>query len=192
MKVIGLTGGIGSGKTTISKMFAALGIPIYYADEEAKKLMNTSKVIQDNLILLFGEKAYQNNILNRAFIANIVFNDAKKLQNLNSIVHPEVNKHFKKWLENQEAVYIIQENAIIFESNNEAKFDAIITVTAPRNVKIERVMQRDSASEKMVLDRMNNQLGDAVKIEKSTYIIHNIDLHESKKSVLKIHNKLLK
>jgi len=192
MKIIGLTGGIGSGKSTIAKMFEALGVPVFYADKEAKMLMLQSNDIKAKLISVFGENTYIDNKLNRLFIANIVFNNKEKLHALNQVVHPEVEKHFKTWISNQKFKYIIQENAIIFENDNQNNFDEIITVTAPKTVKIDRVMMRDNVSKQKVLERMQNQLSDKFKIEKSKYVIHNIDLLESEKEVFQIHKSLLK
>ncbi len=192
MKIIGLTGGIGSGKSTIAKMFEALNIPVYYADIEAKKLMNSSQVIKTKLISTFGKEAFVNNKLNKPFIANIVFNDKGKLKLLNGIVHPEVEKHFNNWIKKQKHIYVIQENAIIFENNNENNFDEIITVTAPKSDKINRVILRDNVSKEKVIERMQNQLSDQYKVERSKYVIHNMDLSKSKKEVLLIHQTLLK
>ncbi len=191
MKIIGLTGGIGSGKTTIAKMFEALGIPVYYADYEAKKIMQSSGIIKDKLVELFGEQSYKNEDLNRSFIANIVFKDRNKLSKLNKIVHPEVNKHFRDWVIKQSAAYVIQENAILFENDNQNKFDFIITVTAPQKIKIERVISRDKTSKDLVLARMKNQLEDSIKIKNSDFVINNTDLHQSKNQVIRIHKDLL-
>ena len=191
MEVIGLTGGIGSGKTTIAKMFESLNVPVYYADIEAKKLMSTTNIIKIKLIDLFGNEAFIDESLNRSYIANIVFKDEKKLQKLNAIVHPEVERHFDSWVKSQNSKYVIQENAIIFENNNQSKFDKMITVTAPKEIKISRVMQRDGVSESMVLDRMKNQLKDVFKIKNSDFVIYNTDLKQSKHQVLKIHQELI-
>lgn len=191
MEVIGLTGGIGSGKTTIAKMFESLNIPVYYADIEAKKLMNTSNNIKIKLIDLFGDETFIDESLNRSYIANIVFNDKEKLQKLNAIVHPEVERHFHNWIKNQNSKYVIQENAIIFENENQSKFDKMITVTASKDLRVNRVMQRDAVSESMVLDRMKNQLKDSYKINNSDFVIYNTDLKQSKDQVLKIHKDLI-
>jgi dephospho-CoA kinase len=191
MKIIGLTGGIGSGKTTIAKMFEVLGVPVYYADCEAKKIMQSSGIIKDKLVELFGEKSYENEVLNQSFIANIVFKDKNKLNKLNKIVHPEVNKHFMDWVKKQNAAYVIQENAIIFENNNQDEFDFIITVTAPQKIKIERVISRDKTSKGLVLARMKNQLVDSLKIKNSDFVINNTDLRLSKNQVIRIHKDLL-
>ncbi len=191
MKTVGLTGGIGSGKTTIAKMFEELGVPLYFADDEAKKLMNSNDKIQKKLIDLFGKETYKNGELNREFIAGIVFNDKDKLNKINSIVHPEVEKHFKNWVEDQNSKYVIQENAIIFESGAQDRFNYIITVTAPVDVKIDRVRKRDHISKEKVLERMNNQLDDDYKMKNSFFVINNLILEDSKKEVNKIHKFLL-
>jgi dephospho-CoA kinase len=186
MKVVGLTGGIGSGKTTIAKMFEEQGIPVYYADDEAKKLMNTSELIKQKLISAFGEDSYQNGKLNRAYLAEQVFNDKEKLKTINSIVHPEVDRHFKEWVSAQQSKIVVQENAILFESGKKDRFDVIITVTAPEEVRIRRVVKRDQTSEEQVKARIKNQMDDTEKIKKSDYTIENTDLAKSKKQVLQI------
>jgi len=192
MKVIGLTGGIGSGKTTIAKMFESLGIPVYYADIEAKKLMNSSNELKVKLIDLFGDNAFDTNALNSSYIANIVFNDKKKLKELNALVHPEVEKHFKNWLKDQKAAYVIQENAIIFENNKQFDYDYIITVTAPEKIRIERIIERDNTTKEQVIQRMNNQLDDDFKVKNSKYVIYNTDIQESKLQAESIHKALIK
>ena len=191
MEIIGLTGGIGSGKTTIAKMFEDLDVPVYYADDEAKKLINSNRKIREKLIHLFGKEAFKNSKLNRAFIASIIFNNKEKLNNINAIVHPEVEKHFKKWTKSQNSKYVIQENAIIFESGAQERFDKIITVTAPVDVKIERVKKRDQISKEKVLERMYNQLGDDYKMKNSFFVLNNLKLEDSKKEVKKIHKFLI-
>lgn len=189
---VGLTGGIGSGKTTVAKLFIELGIPVYIADTEAKRLMRTSKTIKRKLLEEFGEKAYIKNKLNRAFLANIVFNDKKKLAAINKIVHPSVANSFKRWINKYNTAYAIQENAILFENNSADKFDFIITVTAPIQDKIERVMKRDNVTKEEVLARMNNQISDKEKIKKSNFVIENRDLKQTKNEVAKIHKLILK
>ena len=189
---VGLTGGIGSGKTTVVNFFKELGVPVYIADLEAKKLMNTSKSIQKNLIKVFGPQAYVNGKLNRPYLAHQVFNDEEKLKAINSIVHPKVAKHFSKWLQEQNAPYCIQENAIIFENNKAADFDFIISVTAPKDIRIERVLERDSTSKSEIMARINNQWDQAKKNELANFIIENTTLTDTKKQVKKIHEILLK
>lgn len=192
MIVVGLTGGIGAGKSTIATFFKELNVPVYFADNEAKRLMHTSKVVKEKIINEFGEKAYIHNKLNRPFLAAIVFNDKSKLTAINAIVHPSVSNSFKRWTHKQTSPYVIQENAILFENGTSHKFDYIITVTAPLDEKIQRVMVRDNVKRADVLTRINNQISDSEKIKRSDFVIHNLDLVSSKKEVIKIHKKLLK
>ncbi len=191
MIVVGLTGGIGSGKTTVANFFKDLGVPVYFADEEAKKLMHTSKEIKQQLIAAFGKETFTNGNLNRSYLASIVFNDSSKLQKLNSIVHPEVAKHFLSWVQKQQAPYVIQENAILYENNTASNFDVIITVTSPIGEKIDRVVKRDATTKKEVLARMNKQWDDEEKIALSDFVINNTNLKATRKQVLRIHKKLL-
>ncbi|ARV05419.1 dephospho-CoA kinase [Polaribacter sp. SA4-10] len=192
--IVGLTGGIGSGKTTVAKLFSEYkNVAVYIADIEAKKLMNSSIIMKSKIIKEFGEEAYKDNQLNREFIANIVFNDKEKLTILNSIVHPEVKKHFQKFvLKNTKRDYILYENAILFESNNTSFCDVIISVFVPLKVRIQRVISRDNTSESAVLQRMKNQWLEAKKLLQSNYIICNIKLEDTKNQVAKIHNILTK
>ncbi len=192
MKIIGLTGGIGSGKTTIAKMFEELGVSVYYADDEARKLMNLNKKIHKELVQVFGKEAFKDGELNRAFIANIIFNDKNKLNKINAIVHPEVERHFKKWVSYKSSKYVIQENALIFESGAQDRFDKIITITAPIDVRINRVKNRDGVSKEKVLERMHNQLDDSYKIKNSFFSINNIDLEASRREVNRINESLIK
>lgn len=191
-KVIGLTGGIGSGKSTVARLFADLGVPIYIADERAKKLMNTSKVIQRELITLFGNQAYANNELNRNFIASKIFNDKALLQKMNAIVHPKVGADFKRWLKRQNAVYVIKEAAIIFEHNQQSQYDYIITVTTPMEERVQRVMKRDNKTKAQILAIIDNQLSDEEKIKNSHFVIVNQKLEDTKTQVEILHHKLLK
>ena len=191
-KILGLTGGIGSGKTTVAKMFTALRVPVYNADDEAKALMQNSEKIKSKTIELFGEKAYLKNGLNRSYIAQIVFKDKEKLNALNAIVHPEVTTHFNAWVSLQSHPYVVKEMAILFEIDAQNQFDFILTVTAPQQTRIDRVMLRDNKSYDEVLSIMQNQWPDAKKIEKSDFVIHNIDISETKNEVVKINKKILK
>jgi dephospho-CoA kinase len=194
MMIVGLTGGIGSGKTTVAKFFSEFkNIAVYTADLEAKKLMNSSKIIKDNLIKEFGELAFVNQKLNRKYIAEIVFKDKEKLANLNAIVHPEVKINFQEFVKNNSKKdYIIYENAILFESKSNLICDIIITVFADINTKILRVIDRDSSTKKEVLNRMKNQWQEDNIILQSNYIIYNELLDETKWQVNKIHNILTK
>ena len=189
--LVGLTGGIGSGKTTIANFFKELGVPIYIADTEAKALMNRSKVIKRKLIALFGDNAYQNGKLNRDFLSKKIFNNKDLLQKMNAIVHPKVASHFKRWVKKQDAPYVISEAAILFENGSYKKYDYIITVTAPEEVRLKRVMSRDNSSKEKVKSVMNNQWKDEEKIKLSDYVIQNINLEEAKAQVLQIHQNLL-
>ncbi|GHC54553.1 dephospho-CoA kinase [Ulvibacter litoralis] len=190
MKIVGLTGGIGSGKTTVAAMFKELGVPVYIADDEAKKLTNTSKVIRRKLIALLGEEAYVDGALNRKFVASKIFNDTELLQQVNAIIHPKVGAHFKRWVKKQDAPYCIKEVAILFENGSYKQCDVTILVVSPLEVRINRVMQRDNTSEEAVLERVKNQWTDAEKSKLATIIIENKTLSETKKQVQKIHASL--
>jgi dephospho-CoA kinase len=178
-KIIGLTGGIGSGKTTIAKHFASLGIPVYIADDEAKKLMDNSEIIA-KLQAVFGNEIIENQKIDRKALAQIVFQNPKKLKILNSIIHPAVKKHFTDWLSTyKNHPIIIKEAAILFESGSYKDCDAIITVTSPLEERINRVMKRDNATRETILHRINNQWTDEQRISKSDYIITNISVNEA-------------
>ena len=191
MKIVGLTGGIGSGKSTVAKMFLALGVPVYIADDEAKKLMNRSKVIQRKLIALFGGEAYKNGMLNRPYLANLIFNNKGLLQQMNGIVHPKVAKHFENWVKKQQAPYVIKEVAILFENSGHTKCDYTITVTAPKALRIERLLQRDSTTVAKIEAIIKNQLPDKVKIRMSDFVIKNTSLNDTERQVHNIHYSLL-
>ena len=172
---IGLTGGIGSGKSTVAHLFMELGIPVYFADEEARKLMNKSKIIRKKLISEFGQLAFNEDGLNRKYLADIVFKDKDKLTAINKIVHPEVRKNFSSWVSRQDAPYVIQENAILFESGMASQFDHVIVVMAPLKIRMERVMERDGISEQDFLARVNNQWAEERKIEQADFSIDNFN-----------------
>ncbi len=191
MKVIGLTGGIGSGKSTVARMFELLNVPVYYADQEAKRLMVSSNDLKLGIRQLFGEGAYINDRLNRGYIADIVFRDKEKLNALNALVHPEVRKDFLHWANTQDAPYVIQENPLIFEKNDRESFDKVIVVTADKEVRIQRIIERDGLSKDQVLDRMTNQLDDAKKTELADFVIYNETLANTKAQVNAIHQQLL-
>jgi len=192
MKIVGLTGGIGSGKTTVSNMFNDLGVPVYIADLEAKKLMATSKVIKRKLIDLFGPKAYENNELNRAYIASKIFNDKVYLDKMNAIIHPKVATHFKQWLQKQTSKYVIKEAAIIFEHNMQSQYDYIITVIANEEERIKRIIKRDNTSKEKIVSIIKNQISDQEKVKMTDFVIINDQLDHTKAQVLKIHNTILK
>ena len=190
-KIVGLTGGIGSGKTTVSQMFKSLGIPVYNSDEEAKALMQSSEVLKQELIELLGDSCYQNGQLNRSFIASKVFSDKALLEKINAIVHPKVASHFEAWFSKQNAPYVIKEVAILFETKSQQFFDFILTVTAPVESRIQRVMHRDNKSKSEVELVIKNQLAESEKINQSHFVIYNNIISETKQKVHEIHNEIL-
>lgn len=187
---IGLTGGIGSGKSTVAKMFAKLGVPVYIADKEAKKLLRESPEIKEKIIAAFGQKAYKNG-LNKAYLAKLVFNDKAKLGQINSIVHPAVRTHYQNWLTEQDYPYSVQENALIFETNSAENYDYIISVSAPLETRIDRVIERDNVRKLEVLARIKNQLSQEEKDKKAHFIIDNTNLENTENFVKTMHKKLI-
>ncbi|MCK0136725.1 dephospho-CoA kinase [Arenibacter sp. S6351L] len=192
MMIVGLTGGIGSGKSTVGAMFQKLGVPLYNSDLEAKNLMTRSKKIKKDIETLLGKESYLEGKLNREYIAKIVFKDKKLLQGLNNIVHPAVRRHFKSWCKRQNAPYVIQEAAIIFENGTKELYDKIILVTSPRDIRIQRVVDRDGITAEAVIQRIDNQWPDSEKEKFSDFIIENIGLEATEREVSRIHHKLLK
>lgn len=190
MKIIGLTGGIGSGKSTVLELFKSLGVLTYVADIEAKKLMNADATLKNQIIKLFGEKAYQNGVLNSAFIASDVFKNTENLNALNALVHPKVREDFKHFIKTQKADFVIYEAAILFESGSDQFCDFIITVIADFDHKIERIMKRDGVSQAQIMERMKNQSADDLKIKKSDFVIRNNHLDDTKQQVLTIFEML--
>ena len=190
--IVGLTGGIGSGKSTVGAMFQKLGVPLYNSDLEAKNLMTRSKKIKKDIETLLGKESYLEGKLNREYIAKIVFKDKKLLQGLNNIVHPAVRRHFKSWCKRQNAPYVIQEAAIIFENGTKELYDKIILVTSPRDIRIQRVVDRDGITAEAVIQRIDNQWPDSEKEKFSDFIIENIGLEATEREVSRIHHKLLK
>ena len=185
-KIIGLTGGIGSGKTTIANYFKSFGIPVYIADDEARKIMQSVEIISA-IKNVFGDEVFENEKLNREELAKIVFNNPEKLEKLNNIVHPDVKKHFEQWLlQHTAAPYVIYEAAILFESGSYKNCDLIITVTAPIELRIQRVVERDKTTRELVLKRINAQWTDEQRISKSDFIIENTSMETTKLEVVKI------
>lgn len=191
MKVIGLTGGIGSGKSTVADMFKLMNIPVYHSDQEAKNLMNSDPELITGITQIFGEEAYSDGSLNRGYIADIVFKDPEKLKALNGLVHPQVRKDFLKWIDLQTAPYVIQEHPLIFEKQQQHLFDKVIAVVADKETRIRRVLKRDGSSRVQVLDRMANQMNDSDKAGFADFVIHNETLENTKIQVNKIHEQLL-
>ncbi|MDO9275104.1 MAG: dephospho-CoA kinase [Lutibacter sp.] len=192
MKIIGLTGGIGSGKSTVLALFAELGVATYIADNQAKKLMNSDAQLKNQIINLFGEKAYALGELNSAYIASHVFNNKEKLKALNALVHPKVREDFQYFIEKTNADFVIYEAAILFESGSDKLCDYIITVSSSFENKINRVMKRDGVSEAQILERMKHQSTDGFKIKKSNFVIRNNNLEDTKCQVSTIFELLKK
>jgi len=190
LKIIGLTGGIGSGKTTVAKMFSELGIPVYIADTEARKLSNRSKVIRRKLIDLLGQEAYIDNRLNRTFVAEKIFNDTDLLKAVNAIIHPKVASHFKRWVKKQQGPYVIKEAAILFENGGYKQCDKTILIVAPEAIRIERLLARDQSSKAEIEARMKNQWSDSEKKKLADIIIENTHLETTRKRVLEVHKNL--
>lgn len=191
MLKIGLTGGMGSGKTTVSKIFSVLGIPVFYADEAAKTIMNENAALKEGIINLFGKEAYTNNILNRKYISGIVFNDKFKLEQLNALVHPVTIAAADEWANAQSSAYIIKEAALMFESPAAANLDYVIGVYAPQHLRFQRVMNRDNVSREAVLARMNNQLDETIKMKLCDFVIINDEQTAVLPQVLDLHKKFL-
>ncbi len=190
MLKIGLTGGIGSGKTTIAKIFETLNIPIYYSDYWAKYLTNNDEQIKQSLINKYGKHLYKNNKLNKNVLADIIFNNKSELEYVNSLIHPVVAEHFKNWAENQKSDYIIKEAAILFESGAYKQVDKIITVVSNIKTRIKRIKERDNIDEELILKKIKSQMPDNEKIDKSDFIIYNNENDFLIPQVLNIHNKL--
>mgnify|MGYP003385552304 CR=1 FL=1 len=191
MLKIGLTGGIGSGKTTVAEVFAQLGIAIYLSDDRAKALMVSDEELKSDIISLFGEESYDVGQLNRPFIASKVFSDKKELEKLNALVHPALKKDFDLWCNEQTSPYVLKEAAILFESGANKGLDKVILVEAPKEMRLSRVMNRDSVSSDSVLARMEVQWSDERKKLLSDYVILNDDKCSVLEQVLKIHNELV-
>lgn len=178
-KIIGLTGGIGSGKTTIAKHIEALGIPVYIADEKAKIILELPETLKA-IKLVFGPEVFEDEKLNKKKLSALVFDNPKMLKLLNQIVHPAVKLDFENWLNaNKEHPIVVKEAAILFESGSYKDCDAIITVVAPLNSRIQRVIQRDKTDIDSVMTRINNQWTDEMRILKSNYVIENEDINKA-------------
>ncbi|WP_396198741.1 dephospho-CoA kinase [Flavobacterium sp.] len=179
-KIIGLTGGIGTGKTTVAKYFASKRVPVYIADEAAKEIMNTKEVIQQVQALFTENVISENGYLNRTLIRELVFTNKDKLAQLNSIIHPKVKRDFDNWLsQHQDAPFVIKEVAILFETNGQDYCDATILVTAPLETRIQRVLERDKSTKDIILQIIQNQLPEEQKIRLATYVIENENLEKT-------------
>ena len=190
MLKVGLTGGIGSGKTTVSEIFHSLGIPVYNSDKRAKYLMENDSSLRVAIIQYFGEESYRSEGLNRLYLSEQVFSDKSKLQKLNSIVHPVVGNDFALWCKNQSAPFVLKEAAILIESGAYKGLDKIIVVTASENVRMERVMERDGVKASEVRDRINNQMTDSERLQYADFIIDNDGIQMLISQVKEVFNKL--
>jgi len=192
VKIVGLTGGIGSGKTTVAGYFKELGIPVYIADEAGKDLMKTSAAVRSQIIELLGEEAYRDNIPNRKYIAARVFASADKLESLNQIIHPAVKQDFENWKQGLKAPYVIYEAAILFETGGYKNCDLVILVTAPLEKRIERLQKRDHSTTEEIQARMKHQWADDQKRKYADYEILNSEILFLKEQVQNLHEILLK
>lgn len=187
---VGLTGGIGSGKTTVSRVFSQLGIPIYEADKEARKLMENHPDIIGALIDNYGKDIYIDKKLNREKLAGIIFEDKDELKKINGIVHPVVREDFERWSKLQQSAYVIEEAAILYESGSDSQVDFVIAVTAPEKTRIERVMKRDNITSEQVRARINNQLPEETKVAWANFVIYNDNEQLIIPQVIKIDKKI--
>tara|TARA_A100001011_G_C14129855_1_gene764955 strand:- start:24 stop:608 length:585 start_codon:yes stop_codon:yes gene_type:complete len=191
MKIVGLTGRIGSGKSTILKVFASLGVPCYDSDTQAKKLMEEDEELTSKIKGLFGDNIYNGLEFNRSLLAELVFSDKKKLDDLNALVHPAVKKDFHMFIGQQNAPYIIKEAAILFESGAVDDCDVVILVTAPERLRIDRVLKRDKSTEEQIKSRMSHQWSDNKKIAMSDFVIQNIEWDKTLEIIHEIHLELI-
>jgi dephospho-CoA kinase len=191
MLKIGLTGGMGSGKTIVSRIFSVLGVPVFYADDAAKAVMNDNAELKQQIISLFGNEAYIENQLNRKHLSGIAFNDPFKLEQLNALVHPVTIAAADTWMAKQNAPYVIKEAALMFEAGAAAHLDYIIGVYAPQAIRIKRAMLRDGISREAALARINNQIDDNIKMKLCDFVIRNDEQHSVLDQVLELHKKFM-
>jgi dephospho-CoA kinase len=188
---LGVTGGIGSGKTSVCRVFDVLGIPVYYTDREARDIMENDQTIRMQINSLIGRDMYRNGFLDRMTMADIIFNDRDMLMKVNSIVHPAVFERFIEWEESQDAPYVIMEAAILFESGASKMMNRIATVVTPEEERISRVIARNRLTRQQVMERMKNQLDDEERIRLSDYVIFNSENNMILPAILKIHEDIL-
>ncbi|WP_431471477.1 dephospho-CoA kinase [Nonlabens sp. SCSIO 43208] len=195
MRVIGITGGIGSGKTTVVNMFKSYGVPLFIADDEAKLILAKDHTVINKVKLLLGVDAYVKidgvEQPNRKFIASKVFNDKELLKELNKIIHPAVRLKFNDWVAAQDAVYGMYEAAILYESGGDSICDSVVLITAPRSVRVQRVMARDKVTEEEVIARMENQWTELKKLNKAEFVLPNKDIEQTKRFVCYLNDFLL-
>ncbi|HLN53036.1 MAG TPA: dephospho-CoA kinase [Lentimicrobium sp.] len=191
MLKVGLTGSIGSGKSTIAKVFSLLGVPVYLSDLEAKKIMQDAALV-DQIVERFGDIILTENKIDRKKLASHVFNDGDALKWLNSVIHPKVRWHFLRWVDNHSHFpYIIQESAIMLETGFSSYFDKILVVTCPLEQRINRVLNRDKMTRKELFDRMKHQWPEEKKVEKSDFVIVNDDFSLALPQIVKLHENFI-
>ena len=190
--ILGVTGGIGSGKSTACKVFNILGVPVFMTDIEARLLMDSSPEIKEKLNSITGLDLYKTGILDRELLAGIIFANKNLLEKVNHLVHPLVFEHFKHWVDQQKSLYVIMESAILFESGASKIVNKIASVIAPIDERIERVTLRNKMTNKQVRDRIKNQMSDEERIKLSDYVIYNSDKDFIIPAIIKIHNEILK
>ena len=188
---VGLTGGIGSGKSTVAKVFEVLGIPVYYADDAAKRLMNEDEELKEKIKQQFGDEVYTDGELDRKYLADIVFASPEKLASLNALVHPATLKDAERWMKEQTSTYCIKEAALIFESGAHEYLDYVIGITAPAPLRMLRTMQRDGVNREEVMSRMDNQMDELIKMKLCDFVINNDEQEMLLPQVLSLHEKLL-
>jgi len=188
---VGLTGGIGSGKSTAAQIFEVLGIPVYYADTAAKRLMNENAEVRSAIATIFGKESYTNNVLDRKYISSIVFSDPAKLELLNGLIHPLTKKDSEAWMQQQTTPYAIHEAALIFEAKVSDRLDHVIGVSSPLELRIRRAMERDNVNREEVLKRMNQQLDENIKMSKCDFLLINDEQQLLIPQVLDLHEKLI-
>lgn len=190
MYKVGITGGIGSGKSTVCDMLSGYGVAVYVADDRAKELMTESEQLRSALVAAFGEATYDGGKLNRAYLAESVFSNTEALARLNAIVHPAVMADFDRWAEEQEGEYVVLESAILFEAGLDDRVDTTVAVMAPKDIRLQRAMQRDGATREQIERRMDNQLSDDRRCTLSKYAIVNILLEDLQDDVEQLHRRL--
>lgn len=190
MYKVGITGGIGSGKSTVCAMLEEMGVAVYNSDARAKELMTTSATLREAIVARFGAECYTSEELNRGYLAERVFGDAAELAALNSLVHPAVMADFEAWAERQEGSYVVFESAILFEAGLEQRVDMAVAVLSPEELRIERAMRRDGTTREQVVARIRRQLSDDERADRAKYAIVNIDLEELREDVEQLHRRL--
>lgn len=192
MHKVGVTGGIGSGKTLVCEVFKRLGIPVYNADNEAKNILNSNTEVRKSIENYFGQDIYENNSLNKKKLAEIIFNNKEAIQKINSIVHPVVRQNFIDWCKQYEdKTYVIEEAAILFESGAYKELDYTINVFAPEQIRIQRVIERDKATIEDVKNRMQNQMNDDERVKLANFTIINDGTRMIIPQILEIHSKIV-